>query len=155
MEGISTTIVERLDEYSEPLLQAMKGLLKEARDEKAEARAYLDQATEAEKELVRRIRLFEPTFEQDHKPGPKGNGGSQKKYAPSDEKVALVRDWLDEHREELNGNGGFTPGAIMEHADYAIASSSYTSTILRVLHDRGVLVLAGKGRGNSPIYRLP
>lgn len=80
---------------------------------------------------------------------------SRMDFGFSEERVQAVVEWLQEHREELNANGGFSvPGLLrqperLEGLPMAKAQSQLAK-MFRVLRDREVITLSRQGRGGSP-----
>jgi hypothetical protein len=67
--------------------------------------------------------------------------------------LTKVEEWLREHRDTLNQNGGFTAKALIRDGLDTISPATLGRALL-VLRDRNVVRLDHTGRGNSKWYKV-
>lgn len=153
----TTRVRERFDAMSPDLRTLVDGLDAEI----AQAQAALDELQDARKTAARMLRLADPTFEPQAKPGrkPNENGSGRRPSGGgklvSEKRLADVQTYLEKHRDELTNGNGFTASMLVTRRDWTYGSQSYLSQALRVLHDRGVIRLDHVGgMGGAKHYRL-
>jgi hypothetical protein len=141
------SIDEQLHALAAPLHDSLKRVEKELRVAQA-----LVEGLRADRGKIRSaLRAVDPTFEPENKPGPKKNGHGT--YGVKPATVDALRELLEAHRDELNGDG-FTGTQISHRPDWHYSSAT-TSQALRALHDRGIVRLSKRiGAGGSKLYKL-
>ena len=83
--------------------------------------------------------------------GPKKSGASN----PSEAKVEAVLEWLREHRDEVNANGGIHSSGMVARDDYdVIPTQSGTSKALAILRERKLVRLDHTGTGGSKYFKV-
>lgn len=145
----SDELRESFASFASNLRSSLSGLDEEI----AELEEQLAEKRALRKRAVNAIRLDDPSFELDAKPGPKPKH-SQNGKPISDEKLKQLREWLEARRDEI-ANGGITASEVARRDDFgSIMSTATVSAGMRVLHDRGVLRLDHLGTGGGKWYVL-
>jgi hypothetical protein len=142
--------VELVRSEIESLTRPLTDIVRSLDEQIAEKQREVDELKDARKQASRMLRVADPSFEAEQKPGPK-----PAPYIASESRVKQVQAWLEAHRDDPLMIEGFTSTWLTKHADWnGLGSQSYTSQALRVLHDRGVIRLDRTGSGGSKVFVL-
>jgi len=145
---MSTTTHEVIDEF----VDRLKGALPSLDAEIAALEEQLAEKRSTRKATAAAIRLREPEFEADKRPGPKSTPSTNGKVV-SDAKLREIRAWLEARRDEIAASRGITGSEVARRDDFDVPASAATVTAaMRELHDRGVLRLDHMGTGGGKWY---
>lgn len=148
--------IERSKKEHVPLLQARLGELnteiEAGEEEVSKAKANVSKKRDERNAIMSELRKIDPALAPSLYPGretrPKKNGNSKPAGEISAEKMAQLQAWLEEHRHELNANGGFRPVDIYTREDFeVIKSDSAVNKALNTLREEGYLKLDRWVRG--------
>lgn len=144
-----TSHVERLDQELAEITQPLVSHLHEVEVEIEQTKQQLAELIVARRRLTTIVRGINPELAP-----AKSNGKA--KPGVSQAKLNAVAEWMQEHRDELNKNGGFTAGALFDtgRITHIIKARSGVNIALRVLHDTGLLRLDSVGSNNSKHYKV-
>jgi len=137
------TVGERLDASLREITQPLIAQFNELKLEIEVREAELTELRAARLKLTTIIRQIDPEL------APKKVNPPKKDGLISDEKVAVVYEWL---RENMNSDEFYASG-ITRRPD-SPSSQSQVSKALAVLHDRGQIRLTRQGSGGSKYYKL-
>ena len=159
---MSTTHLERLQQEIAEITQPLVTHYKEVGEEIGRREKELADLRAARNQLAKTIRSIDPELIEPYfKNGKKNGGGKSKSSDPSAERVAACLVWLQEHKEEVNANGGFHATGLEarygEKGDktFPILYQSGISKVLRRLHNQGALRLDHLGTGGAKYFKVP
>jgi hypothetical protein len=125
-----------------PLLDAHAALDADVKEKEAE----LAELKEKRNRLERAVRAVAP----ERVPSAKAKtNGSTKPKQVSEGSLGYVRDFLMAHVQ-----GEFGTTAVIEHPDYDGVGATTLPHILRKLHERGVIRLVRRGKGQARYYEV-
>lgn len=143
------TIDEQLHELAAPLHERFVRVERDLRV----AQAVVSGLRDDRSKLRAALRVVDPTFEPENKPGPKKNRTGPTPKVTSDKTLAEMAALLEANRAELANGTGFTATALERRRDWRWSQSA-TSAALRTLHERGVVRLDRTGTGGSKWFVL-
>jgi phage host-nuclease inhibitor protein Gam len=144
-----TSHTERLDQELAEITQPLVNHLHEVEVEIEQTKKQLTELTVARRRLTAIVRGINPELAPT-----KSNGKA--KPGISQAKLNAVTEWVQEHRDELNENGGFTAADLFDagRITHIIKARSGVNIALRVLHDTGILRLDSVGSNNAKHYKV-
>jgi phage host-nuclease inhibitor protein Gam len=145
-----TNHVEQLDYELAEITQPLVDHLHRVEQEIEQMKRQIADLTVARRRLTAIVRNINPELA----PVAKQNGTA--KPGVSQAKLDELAAYLNENRDELNGNGGFTAGDLFDtgRVNHVIKARSGVSIALRVLHDHGVLRLDHVGTNNAKHFKV-
>jgi hypothetical protein len=143
----SSSITDELNAELAALVQPLIERVERIDEELAEISKRTTELREIRKRAETTIRNLDPSRVPTKETPPTG-------FAPSETKIEELRSYLGTHRDSLNEDG-FSSADLIKRDDWnGLASASYTSVLLRTLHDRGIVRLDRRGTGGAKIFRL-
>lgn len=144
-----STHVERLDQELAEITQPLVNHLHEVEVEIEQAKRQLAELTIARRRLTAIVRGINPELAPT-----KSNGKA--KAGISQTRLDALAVWVQERRDELNGNSGFSAGELFDNGQIAhiIKARSGVNIALRVLHDQGVIRLDHVAKNNARYFKV-
>jgi hypothetical protein len=101
--------------------------------------AELQSLRAARREAARALSILDPQPAEPKPRAKRTKGGAPGGIAPAT--LQAITGWLQEHKDELNGDGGFRARVTAERDDFTICSRATFDKAIPVLREQGVLVL--------------
>lgn len=109
----------------------------------------LDELKQAAREAQRVLDILEPPEPKERKT--RDRSGRQSVHPQT---LANVQAWLLDHRELIDGNGGFSVPDLLKKHGLNIVSRATLTHAMNELHDIGFVRLDHKGTGGAKYWRL-
>lgn len=148
-------LAEEVREITQPLVDHMNEVDEEIKTKQEELQALRDARSQL-RAIVKGIdpALVPPLYKKNGKPKTKPTKKAGSEVAA--DTLAALTEWVQERREELNGNGGFRAVDIHPREDFTLDGLAHVSRVnktLALLHDQGVLRLDRWIRGKDLPHR--
>jgi len=155
----STDLLARLEQSFSDAVEPVRKDLADVDEEIAKLETELHRLRALRTRGRQLLRTLDPdapevqTHRSEPGPGPMRQNG--KPYAISEQKLTALADWLEEHREELEGEL-LAVTTVMERPDFALMSHQTLNVALQVSADRGLIRLdhVDAARGGRRVYML-
>jgi len=151
---MSTTHAERLRleiaEIAQPLVDHYNEIDRDIRKLQAE----IVELRKSREQLRKTIRSINPELIGEAKPGPRDRTKPHV-WGISKERIASLGAWLQEHRGELNADGGFHSAGLERTYNGQLPIPQYgLNKALGALHEQGLIRLDHTGNGGSKYYKV-